>query len=83
MDTVDLNTEKTLDFVEKYHKCPMLWRSSDQNYKNCQMRSNAFQELGTKYLLDFKPILNKTKSLRSYFHCEHAKVLNKKSGFIH
>jgi hypothetical protein len=44
------------------------------------MRSNALQELRTKYLLDSKSVLNKIKSLRSYFHREHTKVLKKKSG---
>jgi hypothetical protein len=44
------------------------------------MRKNALQELGEKYLMDSKSILNKIKSLRSYFHREHSKVLKKKSG---
>ena len=80
MDTMDWNTEKTLDFVEEYRMCSVLWHSLDQNYKNRQMRSNALQELRTKYLLDSKSVLNKIKSLRSYFHREHTKVLKKKSG---
>jgi hypothetical protein len=40
----------------------MLWRSPDKNYKNPEMKRNALQELGEKYLRDLKYILNKVKS---------------------
>ena len=73
------NEKKTLDFIEEYRKYTVLWRSSDKNYKNREERS-ALEELGEKYSLDSKSILNKIKSLRSYFHREHSKVLKKKSG---
>jgi len=72
--------KKTLDFIEEYRKYTILWRSSDKNYKNREERRSALQELGEKYSLDSKSILNKIKSLRSYFHREHSKVLKKKSG---
>jgi hypothetical protein len=39
---------------------------------------SALQELGEKYSLDSKSILNKIK--RSYFRRDHSKVLRKKSG---
>jgi hypothetical protein len=72
--------KKTLDFIEEYSKYTVLWRSLDKNYKNRKERRSALQELGEKYSLDSKSILNKIKSLRSYFHREHSKVLKKKSG---
>jgi len=76
----DWSSEKTLDFIEEYRKYTVLWRSVDKNYKNREERWSAFQELGEKYSLDSKSILNKIKSLRSYFHWEHSKVLKKKNG---
>jgi len=74
----DWSSEKTLDFIEEYRKYTVLWRSSDKNYKNREERRSALQELGEKYSLDSKSILNKIRSLRSYFHPEHSKVLKKK-----
>jgi hypothetical protein len=76
----DWSNEKTLDFIEEYRKYTVLWRLSDKNYKNREERRSALEELGEKYSLDSKSILNKIKSLRSYFHREHSKVLRKKSG---
>ena len=55
----DWSSEKTLDFIEEYRKCTELWRSSDKNYKNQEERRSAIQELGEKYSLDSKSILNK------------------------
>jgi len=71
---------KTLDFIEEYRKYTVIWCSLDKNYKNREKRRRAVQELGEKYSLDSKSILNKIKILRSYFHREHSKVLKKKSG---
>jgi len=76
----DWSSEKTLDFIEEYRKCTVLWRSLDNNSKNREERRSAPQELVEKYSLDSKSILNKIKSLRWYFHREHSKVLKKKSG---
>jgi len=76
----DWSSEKTLDFIDEYRKYTVLWRSVDKNYKNREERRSALQDLGEKYSLDSKSILNKIKSLRSYFHREHSKVLKKKSG---
>ena len=76
----DWSSEKTLDFIEEYRKYTVLWHSVDKNYKNREERRSALQVLGEKYSLDSKSILNKIKSLRSYFHREHSKVLKKKSG---
>jgi hypothetical protein len=45
----------------------VLWRSPDKNYKNPEMNRNALQELGEKYLRDWKYILNKVECLWSYF----------------
>ena len=75
----DWSSEKT-EFIEEYRKYTVLWRSVDKNYKNREERRSALQDLGEKYSLDSKSILNKIKSLRSYFHREHSKVLKKKSG---
>ena len=80
IEMADCSSEKTLDFIEEYRKYTVLWRSLDNKYKNLEERRSAPQELGEKYSLDSKSILNKIKSLRSYFHREHSKVLKKKSG---
>ena len=64
----DWSSEKTLDFVKEYRKYTVLWRLVDKNYKNREERRSALQELGEKYSLDSKSILNKIKSVRSYFH---------------
>jgi len=53
--------KKTLDFIEEYRKYTVLWRSLDKNYKNREERRSAVQELGEKYSLDSKTILNKIK----------------------
>ena len=74
------SNEKTLEFIEEYRKYIVLWRSSDKKYKNREERRSALQELGEKFSLDSKSILNKIKSLRSYFHRERSKELKKKSG---
>jgi hypothetical protein len=58
----------------------ILWCLFNKNYKNWEERRSALQELGEKYSLDSKLILNKVKSLRWYFHREHSKALKKKSG---
>jgi hypothetical protein len=76
----DWSSEKTLDVIEEYRKYTVLWRSVDKKYKNWEETKSVLQELGEKYSLDSKSILNKIKSLRSYFHREHSKVLKKKSG---
>jgi len=77
----DWSSEKTLDFIEEYRKYTVIWCSLDKNYKNWEERRSALQELGEKYSLDSKLILNKIKSLRrSYFVRDHGKVLKKKSG---
>jgi hypothetical protein len=34
MDMIDWNIEKKLDIVEEYRKYPVLWHSSDKNYKS-------------------------------------------------
>jgi len=80
MEMADWSSEKTLDLFEEYRKYTVLWHSLDKNYKNREERRSAVQELGEKYSLDSKSILNKIKSLRSYFHREHSMVLKKKSG---
>ena len=79
IEMADQSSEKTLDFIEEYRKYTVLWHLSDKNYKNWEERRSALQELGEKYSLDSKSILNKIKSLRLYFHREHSKVLKKKS----
>ena len=76
----DWSSVKTLDFIEEYRKYAVLWGSLDKNYKNREERRSAVQELGEKYSLDSKSILNKIKCLRSYYHREHSRVLKKKSG---
>jgi hypothetical protein len=76
----DWSSEKTLDFIEEYRKYAVLWRSLDKSYKSREERRSDLRELEEKYSLDSKLILNKTKSLRSYFHRIHSKVLKKKSG---
>ena len=55
----DCSSEKTLDFTEEYRKYTVLWRSLDKNYKNREEKRSALQELGEKYSLDPKSILNK------------------------
>ena len=74
------NVDKTLQFIEDYRQHTVLWCAGDKNYKNREMRRDALQILGEKYSLNSKAVLNKIKSLRSYFHREHSKVIKKKSG---
>ena len=74
----DWSGEKSLDFIEECRKYTVLWRSFGKNYKNREERRSVLQELGEKYSLDSKSILNKITSLRSYFHREHRKVLKEK-----
>ena len=69
----DWGGKKTLYFIEEYRKYTVLWRSFGKNYKSREERRSVLQELGEKYSLDSKSILNKIKSLRSYFHREHSK----------
>ena len=64
----DCSSEKNIRFHEEYRKYTVLWHLLDKNYKNWEERRSAHQETGEKYSLDSKSILNKTKSLRSYFH---------------
>jgi hypothetical protein len=40
----------TFRVVEEYRKYPVLWRSSDKSNKSGEIRKNAVQELGEKYL---------------------------------
>nr|CAH7734027.1 unnamed protein product [Callosobruchus chinensis] len=77
---MDWNNDKTIEFIDSYRNFTCLWRYEDRSYKNRIIRNNAVQELGTKYSITPKQVLNKIKSLRSYFHKEHAKVTKKKSG---
>jgi len=79
IEMADWSSEKPLDLIEEYRKYTVPWRSLDKNYKHREERS-AVQELEEKYSLDSKSIVNKIKTLRSYFHREHSKVLKKKSG---
>nr|CAI5841796.1 unnamed protein product [Callosobruchus analis] len=77
---MDWNNDKTIEFIDSYRNFTCLWRSEDPNYKNRIIRNDAVQELGTKYSITPKQVLNKIKSLRSYFHKEHTKVTKNKSG---
>nr|CAH7743756.1 unnamed protein product [Callosobruchus chinensis] len=70
---MDWNNDKTIEFIDSYRNFTCLWRYEDRSYKNRIIRNNAVQELGTKYSITPKQVLNKIKSLRSYFHKEHAK----------
>jgi hypothetical protein len=36
--------------VEEHRKYPVLWRSSDKNYRSREIRRNTLHELGEKYL---------------------------------
>jgi len=75
---MDWTKEKTLEFIGHYKQCRLLWCSSDRNYKHKQLRSRALRELAVKYNCDTRAVLNKIKSLRSYFHKEHSKISNRK-----
>jgi hypothetical protein len=75
---MEWNKDQCLQFIEDYRLYPELWPSTDKDYKNKQKRTDALQKLAQKYSSDSKGILKKIKSLRSYFHKEHSKVLNKK-----
>lgn len=77
---MEWNNEKTIEFIDSYRNFTCLWRCEDPNYKNRIIRNDAVQELCTKYSITPKQVLNKIKSLRSYFHKEHTKVSKKKSG---
>jgi len=39
----DWSSEKTLDFIEKYRKYTVLWRSLDTNYKNREEEEVLFR----------------------------------------
>jgi hypothetical protein len=54
----DWSNGKTLDFIEEYRKYAVLWRSLDKSYKNREERRSALQELGEKYSVDSKSVLN-------------------------
>jgi hypothetical protein len=73
---------KTIDFCNEYQKRPLLWKASHVDYKNRIKRRDAIQELAVLYGLDCKGVLNKIKSLRSYFHREQLNLKKKitKSG---
>jgi hypothetical protein len=54
-----------------------LWRSTDKDYRSKQKWTDALQKLAQKYSSDSNSILKKITSLRSYFHKEHSKFINK------
>ncbi|XP_023938065.1 uncharacterized protein LOC112045910 [Bicyclus anynana] len=66
--------EKTLEFIEDYHTCRILWDQNNIDYTNKKKRYGALTALGQKHCLDVQMVKNKIKSLRSYFSKEHQKV---------
>ncbi|XP_028153165.1 protein tramtrack, beta isoform isoform X9 [Diabrotica virgifera virgifera] len=72
--------EWTLDFIEEYRKHDVLWRASHVNYNNKQIRRAAVSSMSDTFNVDANTILKKIKSLRSYFHKIHTRVLKEESG---
>nr|CAI5824673.1 unnamed protein product [Callosobruchus analis] len=67
-----MNNEQTLEFIEDYRSYQYIHSKLD---KNKNKRNDAYRELSEKYNLNEKAVMNKKKSLRSYFSKEHQKVL--------
>lgn len=79
---MEWSAEKTIEFCNDYQKRPLLWKASHIDYKNRVKRRDAIQELALLYGMDEKGVLNKIKSLRSYYHREQLNLKKKitKSG---
>nr|CAI5823421.1 unnamed protein product [Callosobruchus analis] len=72
--------QKYLDFIEDYRKCEVLWDVRNSKYKNNRIKRDYLLGLARKYDLVEDDIKKKIKNLRSAFHREHNRIVNKKSG---
>ncbi|XP_039751786.1 uncharacterized protein LOC120627805 [Pararge aegeria] len=72
--------DKTLEFIDDYQTCRILWDQNNIDYTNKKKRYGALTALGQKHNLDVQMVKNKIKSLRSYFSKEHQKVIKNSGG---
>lgn len=59
--------EQTISFIEMYRDRPVLWRSSDPEYKNRNKRHDALIEIAVSFGIEKQDVEKKIKNLQSQF----------------
>ncbi|XP_047991112.1 uncharacterized protein LOC125230123 isoform X1 [Leguminivora glycinivorella] len=74
---MEWTNEKLLSFINDYRKCKVLWDIRNPNYKHNGNKRKILITIGQKYGMDEGSVRKKIKNLRSAFHREHHRLMNK------